>query len=199
MVRREKKGDNDRSIRQKLLTLTSLVLLLAVLTSCGKRGGDPLSYRLTAFTADITGSILYPSGEEMAFSATVVMESPTDEGCREFSVLFHSPDGLAGMRTRRLRDGSALVSRGGVECPVSDGGVMKNIIKIAEMLDPSEEILRISSISGRDAGLPQYDRLTFIETATVSIAVDPHTSFPVKARTSDGEAEISFDVVTAKT
>jgi len=184
-------------LRQKLLLFVLTVLNVICICSCGDGGADPLSYRLSPFTAELHGQTVPRVGEAVEFSATVSFGEYTESGERELSLVFHSPESLDGLCFRRCSDGSVTVKLGEVECRIGSSDAIVGITKIAGMLEGEGDILGISSIPGRDEGLPQYERLTLVEMDSYVILIDPRTESPVKARSSDGEIEICFDTVTS--
>ena len=182
-----------------MLILAICVTGIFCAVSCGARAGDPLAYRTQPFKADISGNITSTTGGRVDFSATLEFFEYAEDGSREFLMLFHAPEALSGLSVRSLPDGGITFSLDGMTFSLRNREAVGGFIKIAEMLDPSEEVLRISSIPGASAGLAGFSYLTLIETATQKIYVDPHTSYPVKAEFSGGEIEICFETVTCRT
>ena len=183
---------------QKLLVLWVLVIGMVFSSACQRKMGDPLAYRSMALSAEISGSIRTASDESIVFAATTELYERT-EGERCFLLVFHAPDALAGLSVRRTEDGTVTLMLDGIEVSLPTGSALGGFIKIAEMLDPSEEILRITSISGKSVGLDSFSYLTLVETASERIYIDPHTSYPVRAEFSDGEVNILFDTVSCRT
>lgn len=185
-------------IGQKLFIMAAVLLILPAFFSCASGGGDPLSYRLAPFSAEIRGRISPRMGATVEFSALLEL-SPPSAGGRErvFSLTFKAPESLSGLTVRRDGDGEITLSTALGGGTVLAPETAKNYIKIAGMLAPTEDVVGISSIPGAQVGLSGYERLTLVELRSLVIAVDPATSRPVRAESRDGE--IVYEVIAFRT
>ena len=187
------------TIRQKLLIYAFIIALSMSAVSCSSERSDPLAYRYLPLSAEISGNICSSVGVRTEFSATLELFEYPGEGARGFCLSFHSPASLSGLSVHRDTNGSITLSMQGLELSLENGDTVSGFIKIAEMLDPDGETVKISSIPGNSVGLDLFSHLTLVETASGRIYLDPHTSYPVRAEFSDGETDITFDAVTCRT
>ena len=182
--------------RHLFFTLISVLKVISLLNSCSPRPSAPLSYREGRFTAEVSGVITPAVGTAVRFSATVLLEEPSD--VRPFTLSFHSPDILSGLTLVCDRSGALTVRRGDACIPLPSDS-LSGFIKIPEMLDAPGEILEISSISGTECGMDSYKRLTAVRTSFCTVFIDPHTSEPLSITLSDGKTEIIMYTVISKT
>ena len=186
-------------IRQKLLIYAICFSLILALQSCKTQRGDPLKYRHAPFTADISGVISTEEGHGLEFKATVEFFGESGVENREFCLVYHSPAAISGISVRRYNDSRITVSLGEIEQSLPNGESILGFIKTAEMLDPSEEILGISSISGSSVGLERFQNLTVVETQSCRLYFDPQGIYPIKAEYSDGGLFILLDEISFRT
>ena len=185
--------------RQKLLAVILILTALVSFQGCGHRGGDPLEYRNAPFAAEIDGEICPNVGVRVSFSAELELFERGEGEYRGFRLVFRSPDALAGLSVCRAADGSVTVACDGLEQALPSGDFVDGFIKIAETLDPAEDILRVSSVSGDSIGLDGVPYLTLIETSSHKIYLDINSSYPVRAEFSGGELRVSISGISPRT
>ena len=191
-------------IRQKLLKISYVrFLILSVITAililsasgCSPQKSDPLAYRNTPITAEISGTITKKGQPPFEFSARLSLGQNTKK--RPFTLCFLAPESISSITVSRNEDGKISLFYENMECPLAGESAIENVIKIAEMLNADERITDIYSIPGNEAGLSEYERLTSVMTEHLKIYIDPHTSYPVHIIYDDGSTEISYDTVTS--
>ena len=183
-----KKGD----VRQKLrfiLNFLCLVLCVLSLNSCLYKKSDPLSYRSFPFKASITAV-----GFDTDFKANVTVTSIEEGGKASFVFDFLSPEILQGIEAELRGERIRIRLKGTVftdtEFPANQG---TGLLRIAELLSPSEPILSIKSISGIECGLPHIKALTAVTTPTATVYISPESSLPVKARDNESGAFLMIE------
>ena len=188
--KRAKTGD----LRQKLrfcICFLCLIFCVSAANSCSRGQRDPLSYRASPYRARITAT-----GFDTDFEAIAEFTPSADGSGDRYVFEFLSPLSLEGM--------SAKISGGRVEIWLN--GQMfaqtelaeipkSGIFRVIEMLSPGESIKGIKSTSGKECGLPQYEKLTAVSTASFVIYIDPLSGFPVKVSTHSGGQSLTINLI----
>lgn len=187
----QKKG--QKLLKNHIFLLSILLSVIIILCSCHSGGADPLAYQNKALSTDISGR-LNDSGSQKSFdfSATLTLGAPPqDSEFREFTIVFHAPKELESVTLSRRPDGSLSFICGNIDCSAVSRSAVENLIKIAEMLDIREDILKISSIPGSSVGFSQYDKLTAVKTNSYTVLIDPHSATPVRIELQSEELTVT--------
>ena len=165
--------------RQKLRYILALICLSAAVicsVSCVHTSKDPLEYRTFPFTAEV--SMCYYGS---SFDAVFSFFAPYNNGIRDFSVRFVSPESLTGLSVSSL--GKELrILLGDTEYITLPADTLSGLRLryAADMLSPTAPIRSILSIRGAECGLPELTSLTAVTVGDTVIYIDPGTSLPVK-------------------
>ena len=167
------------STRQKLRYIFTLFFLLCIVffnISCTSASSDPLEYRLFPFTAEV--SVNY---SEISFDAVFSFSAINENAERDFSIQINSSK-----NTNHLK-----ISKEGEDIKILLGdteyitlpysffeGLRLN--SAADMLIPDTPIRSISSITGAECDLPQFESLTAVTTGDTIVYIAPESSLPVK-------------------
>lgn len=160
---------------QKLLFFGIILyasIFIFSLISCARPTKDPLSYKKNEFSTKVS-----VKGAGIDFDA-VFHIFPSGS----FSAELISPESLAGLTLRRDENGFKIYL-GDKEFLSSDSDLLSelSIGRISGMLAPSEPVRSISSVEGKECGMPGFEALTAVSAGNTVIYIDPSSSLPVKS------------------
>jgi hypothetical protein len=150
-----------------------------------------LSYKGIPFTATVE-----TFGFDTDFRARVSFFPRAEESEDRLIFEFLEPESLCGIELELEGDGAELRLGGktyvNAPLPLDQG---RGIGKVARMLLPSESVLSIKSSGGGECGMPMYERLTVVETASFTIHIDPASGLPIKITDKASGAFITVEMI----
>lgn len=163
-----------------ILGLFSCIFAFSVfLSGCERNADKLLGYQDGGIEAEICGR-----ANSIDFSARLIILEPSESEKREFELTLTAPKTLEGLVFRRQSDGRLTLTVGEVELELSETDKMA-ATRIADLFLIAEEPIKISGVTGEDASLSQYERLTKVEFPSATVFIDPLTSLPVKLVSED--------------
>lgn len=164
--------------RSFFLYCLACIILIASASGCSPSKKSLLDYQDVGIEAELYGRI-----NEVDFTASLTLQESDGSGDRPFKLTLLSPKTLQGIVFSRDENGKLAVDCGDVtlDLPTTAMGA----VMIADLFSISESPTKISTVSGANESLAEYEKLTRIEFPSATVFLAPDTSTPVKL-VSDG-------------